>query len=57
MATQKTKDILGRLITKVKSMLTQLNKNTTAIKGKQDTLTKVITLEYDDGTTEDIKVA
>lgn len=32
MATQKTKDILGRLITKVKAILTQVNKNTAAIK-------------------------
>lgn len=36
MAQQKNKSILTRLISKVHSMLTQLNKNTTAIKSKAE---------------------
>lgn len=49
MATQKNKNVLLRLITKVKSIAGQTNANTAAIK----TLTPVMpyVLHFDDGTT------
>ena len=70
MAQQKTKNILTRLISKVHSMLTQLNRNTTAIKVKAETnlsnvdkaaiLAKLgitltqATLTFDDNTTKQV---